>query len=114
MSDAAVRKEIGELRARGDHAAARQRLKTWRLAKEAANSAKNVQARRADRSTLLSEARRYEQWLDELELSLLTLHEDTSGRTHRLPFASCRRCDALRQSAMRERKSQQLARRDPS
>jgi hypothetical protein len=78
---------VAELRARGDDAAARQRLKSWRMTKDAP----------------IGEA-----WLSQLERSLFRLHEDVNqrrgrGRAHRLPFLHCRQCDALREAAMTSR-----------
>jgi hypothetical protein len=87
-SDTEVRKEVAELRARGEDAAARERLKRWRMEKDAAKAAPDEGGR----------------WLSDLERSLLRFHQAANqsrrhGRAHRLPFVQCRQCDDLRREA---------------
>ena len=91
---AAVRKEVAELRARGEDAAARERLKRWRLMKD-------LDQPEADADD--------ETWRSKLERSLLMRHQEesqsrTGRRLHRLPFVQCRHCDTLRQAALSARK----------
>ena len=93
-TDAAVRKEIAELRAKGDDAAARERLKRWRLMKDLPQPEAN-----ADDD---------ETWRSKLERSLLMRHQEASQsragrRLHRLPFVQCRHCETLRQAALSAR-----------
>ena len=102
-TDAAVRKEIAELRAKGDDAAARERLKAWRTEKAGAG-------RRAPSAETATETETDEAWRAKLERYLLRLHQEANQsragrRAHRLSFLQCRQCDAIREATMSERAS---------
>ena len=95
-TDAAVREEIAQLRARGDDAAARERLKRWRAEKAVEKDAARTVPDDDDK------------WLRQLELSLLQFHQETSqrrrGRAHRMPFVQCRECATLREAEVAKKR----------
>jgi len=98
-TDAAVRKEIAELRARGDDAADRERLKKWRASKQAPTNSSSQTGTKA----AADEGGR---WLTGLDLSLMRFHQQANQRrgrlraAHRMPFVQCRKCDELRRAAV--------------
>jgi hypothetical protein len=101
-TEAAVRQEIEELRARGDDAAARERLKEWRTSKQASTKA----AAKAATKTIKKRDADDGRWLSDVERSLLRFHLAASQRrgrlraSHRLPFVQCRQCDELRRETV--------------